>query len=85
MIEFPRLRWLLLLLLSVMIAATIESGSIPAALSSAVVQTPGIVSLLLFTLRVGAAFLKIDTEDEFVHTMGKGRKIKQPGLWELVW
>lgn len=85
MIEFPRLRWLLLLLLSVIIAGIVETGSVLDALQSASVQTPGIVSLVLFTLRAAQAYSQIDTDDEFVHTMASGRRVKQPGLWELVW
>ena len=83
--EFPRLRWLLLLQLTAIGAATLDTGSIIDALASAGILAPGIVSLVLFVFRLGGAFLQIDTHDEFVHTMSSGRKVARPGLWELVW
>jgi hypothetical protein len=68
-----------------MTGASLDAGSVMEALGSVGVMAGGVVSLLLFALRVGAAFLEIDTKDEFVHTMTSGRRVKQPGLWELVW
>ncbi len=83
--EFPRLRWLLLLQLVAVGAASLDVGSVLGALQSAGVIAPGVVSLLLLILRVGAAFWRMDTEDGFVHTMTSGRGVRRPGLWETVW
>ncbi len=83
--EFPRLRWLALLQLVAMIAASMDTGSILQALQSAGVVAPGVVSLVLFILRTAQAFQAIDV-DEFVHTMdGSPRSVKPVGLWERVW
>lgn len=83
--EFPRLRWLALLQLVATIAASFDAGSIIEALQSAGILAPGIVSLILFTLRAAQAFSDIDA-DEFVHTMDmSGRSVKPPGLWKRVW
>jgi len=83
---FPRLRWLALLQIVALFAGTLDAGSILQALQSAGFLAPGVVSLLLFTLRASQAYSQIDTTgDDFVHTMGNGRSVRQPGLWERVW
>ncbi len=84
MSKLPRLRWLLLLQLVSVIAGTVDTGSIAAALQSAGVVAPGIASLVLFSLRVAQA-MDAREDDEFVHTMDGGRNVKRPGLWERVW
>jgi len=84
MSKFPRLRWLLLLQLVSVIAGTVDTGSIVQAFQTTGVQTSGIVSLILFSLRVAQA-IEAREDDEFVHTMDGGRNVAQPTMWELVW